>query len=92
LNYTSIRAPISGKTGSINLKRGNLVKSNDTTTQAVPLVTITQLQPIYVGFTIPERHVADLRAASTSEQSLEVIVTVPNERQKPVIGALTLCR
>jgi len=89
LNYTSIRAPISGKTGSINLKRGNLVKSNDTTTQAVPLVTITQLHPIYVGFTIPERHVADLRAAITSEQSLEVIVTVPNERQTPVIGALT---
>jgi multidrug efflux system membrane fusion protein len=89
LNYTTIRAPISGRTGSINLRRGNLVKSNDTTTQAVPLVTITQLRPIYVSFTVPERHLADLRAAMASEQSPEVMVTIPHERQKPVTGVLT---
>jgi membrane fusion protein, multidrug efflux system len=89
LGYTSIRAPISGRTGSVNLKRGNLVKSNDTTQQAVPLVTITQLRPIYVTFTVPERHLADLRVAMTSEQSLEAIATIPNERQAPVAGALT---
>jgi multidrug efflux system membrane fusion protein len=89
LNYTSIRAPITGRTGSINLKRGNLVKSNDTTTQAVPLVTITQLQPIYVTFTVPERHLADVRAAMSSERSLDAIATIPNERQMPVTGTLT---
>ena len=88
LNYTTIRAPISGRTGAINLKRGNLVKSNDTSTQAVPLVTITQLRPIYVGFTVPERHLADIRAARTSRQ-LPVTVTLPNEPQTPLIGALT---
>jgi membrane fusion protein, multidrug efflux system len=89
LNYTSIRAPITGRTGSINLKRGSLVKSNDTTTQAVPLVTITQLQPIYVTFTVPERHLADLRTAISSVHSPKVIATIPNERQQPVTGALT---
>jgi len=89
LNYTAIRAPISGRTGSVNLKRGNLVKSNDTTQQAVPLVTITQLRPIYVTFTVPEGHLADIRTATTSAQLLEVIATVPNERQTPVTGTLT---
>lgn len=89
LNYTNIRAPITGRTGSINLKRGSLVKSNDTTTQAVPLVTITQLQPIYVTFTIPERHLADVRAAMSSGQPLDAIATIPNDRQKPVTGTLT---
>jgi len=45
LNYTTIRAPIDGKTGAVTLKQGNLVKSNDTSQQATPLVTITQLRP-----------------------------------------------
>jgi multidrug efflux system membrane fusion protein len=88
LNYTTIRAPISGRTGAINLKRGNVVKSNDTSTQAVPLVTITQLRPIYVAFTVPERHLTDIRAARSS-RPLPVTVTVPNELQAPIVGALT---
>ena len=89
LSYTQIRSPIAGKTGVINLKRGNLVKSNDTTTNAVPLVTITQLRPIYVGFTVPERHLADIREAMTSEEPLVAVVTLPNQPQKPITGALT---
>jgi multidrug efflux system membrane fusion protein len=88
LNYTTIRAPITGRTGAINLKRGNLVKSNDTTQQAVPLVTITQLRPIYVTFTVPERHLTRIRTAVASER-LPVIVTVPDQPQTPIIGALT---
>src|SRR5262249_31174203 len=87
LSYTTIRSPIAGRTGSVNLKRGNVVKSNDTTTNAVPLVTITQLRPIYVSFTIPERHLADIRAADS--ERLSVVVTVPNAPDKPVTGMLT---
>jgi multidrug efflux system membrane fusion protein len=49
LNYTAIRAPISGRTGAIALKRGNVVKAVDTTPSVMPLVTITQLRPIYVS-------------------------------------------
>jgi multidrug efflux system membrane fusion protein len=88
LNYTTIRAPITGRTGAINLKRGNLVKSNDTTQQAVPLVTITQLRPIYVTFTVPERHLTQIRTAVASER-LPVIVMVPDQPQTPIAGALT---
>jgi membrane fusion protein, multidrug efflux system len=87
LSYTTIRSPITGRTGSINLKRGNVVKSNDTTTNAVPLVTITQLRPIYVSFTIPERHLPDIRA--TDSERLPVAVTMPNAPDKPITGTLT---
>jgi multidrug efflux pump subunit AcrA (membrane-fusion protein) len=68
LNYTTIRAPIAGRTGAVNLKRGNVVKSNDTTQQAVPLVTITQLRPIYVSFTEPEKHLTRIRTATRTDR------------------------
>ncbi len=89
LSYTTIRSPLSGKTGAINLKRGNLVKSNDTTTQAVPLVTVTQLRPIYVSFTVPERHLAEIRAAMASQEPRPVIVTLPSAPESPLTGTLT---
>src|SRR5438045_6011370 len=89
LNYTTIRAPITGRTGAINLKRGNLVKSNDTTQQAVPLVTITQLRPIYVTFTVPERHLGAVRSAIASGRTLDVTATIPNESRDAVTGKLT---
>jgi len=89
LSYTTIRSPITGRTGSINLKRGNVVKSNDTTTNAVPLVTITQLRPIYVSFTIPERHLPGIRAALADSERLPVAVTMPNAPDQPITGTLT---
>ena len=49
LDNTIIRAPISGKTGSLLVKRGNLVRSGGTT----PLVVINQVRPILVRFAIP---------------------------------------
>jgi len=89
LSYTTIRSPITGRTGSVNLKRGNVVKSNDTTTNAVPLVTITQLRPIYVSFTIPERHLPDIRAALADSERLPAVVTMPSQPDKPITGTLT---
>ncbi|HSM87781.1 MAG TPA: efflux RND transporter periplasmic adaptor subunit [Candidatus Limnocylindrales bacterium] len=57
LQYTSIYSPINGRTGNIGVKEGNLVKAND-----VPvLVTINQIEPIYVTFSIPEQQLADLK-------------------------------
>jgi multidrug efflux system membrane fusion protein len=89
LSYTTIRSPITGRTGSVNLKRGNVVKSNDTSTNAVPLVTITQLRPIYVSFTIPERHLPDIRAALADSERLPAVVTMPSQPDKPITGMLT---
>jgi membrane fusion protein, multidrug efflux system len=88
LAYMTIRAPITGRTGSISFKRGNVVKAVDTFPGSMPLVTITQMRPIYVAFTVPERHLADIRAALARER-LSVVVTVSGQLNNPVIGALT---
>jgi len=50
LKYTTIRAPIPGKTGNIALKAGSIIKANDTLT----LVTINQINPVYVAFSVPQ--------------------------------------
>jgi membrane fusion protein, multidrug efflux system len=89
LSYTLIRSPLTGRTGAVNLKRGNVVKSNDTTTNAVPLVTITQMRPIYVTFTVPERHLANIRAAFEHSEHLPVAVAIPGQAENPMAGMLT---
>ena len=88
LAYTVIKAPITGRTGSVALKRGNVVKAVDTTPVVMPLVTITQLRPIYVTFTVPERYLSDLRAAQAAGR-LPVNVAIPDQPRSPITGALT---
>jgi len=57
LQYATIRAPISGRTGALMVNAGNLVRAND----QAPLVTINQVTPIYVAFGLPEPLLTDLR-------------------------------
>jgi multidrug efflux system membrane fusion protein len=57
LEFCTIRAPISGRTGSLLVHQGNLVKANDTTA----LVVIQQIVPVYVSFSIPERSLTEAR-------------------------------
>jgi multidrug efflux system membrane fusion protein len=49
LQYATIRAPISGRTGSLRVREGNLVRSSE----PAPLVTINQIRPILVRFAVP---------------------------------------
>lgn len=51
LQYATIRAPITGRTGSLLVREGNLVRANATQ----PLVTINQIRPILVRFAVPAR-------------------------------------
>jgi len=60
LDYTQIRAPIDGRTGQLGLHEGALVKANDA---ASSLVTINQMAPISVAFSVPERTLDAVRAA-----------------------------
>lgn len=60
LGYTEIRAPIAGRTGQRLLHEGALVKANDA---AQSIVTLNQLAPIAAAFAVPERALADIRAA-----------------------------
>jgi multidrug efflux system membrane fusion protein len=52
LSYTDVRAAISGRTGSLTVKSGNVVSPSD----VAPLVTINQMKPIQVQFSIPQQY------------------------------------
>ncbi len=57
LQYANITAPIDGRAGALMVHPGDLVRANDTS----PLVTINQLSPIYVTFSVPARYLMDIR-------------------------------
>jgi len=56
LSYTTIRSPIDGRTGNIAVKQGNVVAANTT-----DLMTITEVQPIYVTFSVPEAQLGEIK-------------------------------
>jgi multidrug efflux system membrane fusion protein len=59
LSYTTIKAPLSGKTGFRNIDPGNIVHASD----QAGIVTIVKLQPISVVFTAPEENVPQINKA-----------------------------
>lgn len=61
--YSEIRAPFAGRTGVIGIREGGLVQPGSTTAAGAVLVTITQIDPITVVFTLPERELEGLQAA-----------------------------
>jgi multidrug efflux system membrane fusion protein len=84
LQYATIAAPISGRTGVLMVHEGNLVRANDT----VPLVVINQVTPIYVSFAIPEARLPELKRYMT-QGSLRVQAAPPNEAGPPAAGRIT---
>ena len=84
LNYCSIKAPVSGVTGSLLLDEGNLVKAND----EKPMVTILQVQPIYVNFAVPEKYLGQIMELRRT-RTLEVQAVVPGQEKHPLRGELT---
>jgi multidrug efflux system membrane fusion protein len=57
LSYSDIRSPIDGRLGAKLVDKGNLVHANDN----APLVTITEVKPIFVSFTLPQETLGDVR-------------------------------
>ena len=57
LSYSDIRSPIDGRLGAKLVDKGNLVHANDN----APLVTITEVKPIFVSFTLPQETLDDVR-------------------------------
>jgi RND family efflux transporter MFP subunit len=70
LSYTDVRAPISGRTGSLTVKAGNVVSASDVT----QLVTINQMKPIQVQFSIPQQFLPRVRRYQ-AEGGIKVIVS-----------------
>ncbi|HEX7419675.1 MAG TPA: efflux RND transporter periplasmic adaptor subunit [Thermoanaerobaculia bacterium] len=60
LSYCNIVAPLDGKTGSLQVHAGNIVRANDT----IPLVVINEVHPINVQFAVPERDLGSLRTGA----------------------------
>lgn len=63
LSYYTITAPVSGRIGVAGLKEGNIAKTGD---NSAALVTINQVDPIYVSFAVAQRHLPDIRTAMQS--------------------------
>jgi multidrug efflux system membrane fusion protein len=85
LEYCTIRAPIAGRTGSLLVHQGNIVKAED---EKHVLVVIHQIQPIYASFTVPEQHTGAIKTAMAAGP-LAVTAVIPGEEARPVHGRLT---
>jgi multidrug efflux system membrane fusion protein len=79
LEFTRILAPITGRTGSLAIKPGNLVAAG--AGGAVPLVTINSTDPILVTFSIPERQLEDIRRYQGGK---EMRIEILPDRSGPV--------
>jgi multidrug efflux system membrane fusion protein len=84
LEYCSIRASISGRTGNLDVHEGDLVRAGD----AGAMVTINQIDPIYVTFSVPQQYLATL-TRYRADSMLSVLVIPPGIDQTPEKGELT---
>jgi membrane fusion protein, multidrug efflux system len=82
LQYATITAPISGRTGALMVNEGNLVRANDST----PLVTINQITPISVTFTVPESRLTELN--SHLKGGTLPITALPPKGDVPSLGRI----
>jgi membrane fusion protein, multidrug efflux system len=83
LAYTTIRAPMDGRTGNLLVQAGNVVKA----TEDNPLVVIAQIRPIYVSFAVPEPHLTAIKKYQ-AEGTLKV-EAVLDGGQRTIVGAVT---
>ena len=84
LSYCTLTAPINGRTGSLLVHAGNVIKANDDK----PLVVINQIQPIFATFSMPESSLPDLRRRSGSAP-LSVAAAPANDPAHRREGQLT---
>lgn len=84
LAYCFIYSPVSGRTGSLIVNEGNLIKANADTA----MVVINQIQPVYVAFSVPEKNLPDIRSRMLAG-SLGVAVSLSAGEKYPETGKLT---
>jgi membrane fusion protein, multidrug efflux system len=85
LSYTTIRSPIDGRTGSLMLHEGNVVRASGTNDST--LLVINQVQPIYVSFTVPQQQLPAIKRYM-AQGSLKVRALPQGERE-PLEGTVT---
>ncbi len=84
LAYCTIRSPFSGRTGSLMVYEGNLIKANADT----PMVTINQIQPVNVSFAVPEKTLPEIKKYMAGG-ALKVQALLSKDDKNPVEGRLT---
>ncbi len=83
LEFCTVTAPASGRTGTIAIHAGNLVSAGSDT-----LVTINQLQPIKVNFSVPEKYLSLVREAYASEVGALVDIFDATTDEQLAVGKL----
>lgn len=84
LTYAKITAPLSGRVGLRQVDPGNIVNTSD----ANGIVTITQVQPMYVVFTLPEDNLPRLIQKINTKQAIAVDAYDRSQRLKLASGSL----
>lgn len=84
LQYATITATLSGRTGELQVHEGNLVRANDQT----PLVVINQIAPISVAFAIPEARLPELKRYM-ARGALRVTASPPKDGGPPAVGSMS---
>ncbi len=83
VEFTSIRAPVDGVTGNLLVSPGNVVKAPDDA-----MLTVNQIHPIYVSFTVPEQFLPQIKKEML-EKTLKVEATFQKMNVPPQRGELT---
>ena len=83
LSFCTIKAPVSGRTGNLMVKVGNLIKANDDK----PMVTINQTAPIYIAFAVPAQLLPAVLERRAEAVGVEAVV--PGAAGPPASGTLT---
>jgi len=84
LQYATIKAPISGRTGALQVHPGNLVRANDTT----PIVVINQIVPVNVSFAVPEAQLPMLKQY-LAKGAVRVQADAPGDEGAPSEGRIS---
>ncbi|HEV8397272.1 MAG TPA: efflux RND transporter periplasmic adaptor subunit [Vicinamibacterales bacterium] len=84
LEYATINAPLTGRTGALMVHEGNLVRAND----SAALVVINQIMPIQVAFSIPEARLPELKRFM-ARGALRVLASPPNDDAPPAVGRIS---
>ena len=75
LEYTTIIAPINGKTGPILIQPGNMVSASTASTNATPLVTINEIQPVKISLSLPQSDLPRIQAMQ-AKHGLNILISM----------------
>ena len=83
LEYTTIKAPISGKTGPILIQPGNMIAAATASTTASSLVTINEIQPVKISLALPQSDLPRIQAMQ-AKGGLNILISMHDAGGKDI--------